>query len=66
MRCKFALIDLKLKTGRRKESKNLKPSVPARARTVDPMIKSHLLYQLSYGDKNYFTKQKTISKKPNR
>jgi hypothetical protein len=25
--------------------------VPARARTVDPMIKSHLLYQLSYGDK---------------
>lgn len=22
---------------------------PGRARTVDPMIKSHLLYQLSYG-----------------
>jgi hypothetical protein len=27
------------------------PSVPARARTVDPLIKSQLLYQLSYRDK---------------
>jgi hypothetical protein len=26
-------------------------SDPGRARTVDPMIKSHLLYQLSYGVK---------------
>jgi hypothetical protein len=26
-------------------------SVPARARTVDPLIKSQLLYQLSYRDK---------------
>jgi hypothetical protein len=25
-------------------------SVPARARTVDPLIKSQLLYQLSYRD----------------
>jgi hypothetical protein len=25
-------------------------SVPARARTVDPLIKSQLLYQLSYED----------------
>ena len=25
-------------------------SVPAQARTVDPLIKSQLLYQLSYGD----------------
>ena len=24
--------------------------VPAQARTVDPLIKSQLLYQLSYGD----------------
>jgi hypothetical protein len=29
------------------------PSVPARARTVDPLIKSQLLYQLSYRDISY-------------
>lgn len=27
----------------------LKPCDPGEARTLDPMIKSHLLYQLSYG-----------------
>jgi hypothetical protein len=32
-------------------SKCLIPSVPARARTVDPLIKSQLLYQLSYRDR---------------
>ena len=26
---------------------------PGEARTLDPMIKSHLLYQLSYGVKNH-------------
>ena len=28
-------------------------SVPARARTVDPLIKSQLLYQLSYRDRRH-------------
>jgi hypothetical protein len=32
-------------------SKRLIFSVPARARTVDPLIKSQLLYQLSYRDR---------------
>ena len=32
-------------------SKCLIFSVPARVRTVDPLIKSQLLYQLSYRDK---------------
>ena len=27
---------------------------PGEARTLDPMIKSHLLYQLSYGVKSFF------------
>ena len=29
---------------------------PARIRTVDPMIKSHLLYRLSYGCKKWYTR----------
>lgn len=28
----------------------MKKGVPGETRTLDPMIKSHLLYQLSYGD----------------
>gem|GEM_PF-2826383 len=32
-------------------------SVPARARTVDPLIKSQLLYQLSYRDNFQFGRQ---------
>ena len=28
--------------------------VPTRTRTVDPLIKSQLLYQLSYGDKLHY------------
>jgi hypothetical protein len=35
--------------------KCLNSSVPAQARTVDPLIKSQLLYQLSYGDQFFWT-----------
>jgi hypothetical protein len=44
-------------------------SVPARARTVDPLIKSQLLYQLSYRDiwdrKCMFFPEKNRGKKGN-
>ena len=31
---------------------------PGEARTLDPMIKSHLLYQLSYGVKNHHSAER--------
>ena len=39
-------------------------SVPARARTVDPLIKSQLLYQLSYRD-NFVWEREGREKSPN-
>lgn len=39
------------------------PSVPARARTVDPLIKSQLLYQLSYRDRSYNLDGKIMEKR---
>ena len=36
------------KAGETQETLGLKKSAPARTRTLDPVIKSHLLYQLSY------------------
>jgi hypothetical protein len=38
------------------------PSVPARARTVDPLIKSQLLYQLSYRDRRLVWERKIRGK----
>ena len=38
---------LKIIMGNRKKGK--KNGAPTRTRTLDPMIKSHLLYRLSYG-----------------
>ena len=49
----------KIKTKTAFKSNDLKAvlvlGVPARARTVDPLIKSQMLYQLSYGDKILFS-----------
>ena len=38
---------IKIIMGSRKKGK--KNGAPTRTRTLDPMIKSHLLYRLSYG-----------------